>query len=164
MDDFGIILDSEELYLDESLSTPGQIAYLGIGFCFQINGSLFPCPGWVDSVYPVITMWAEHILRNADSKTAKFELYFFEGSYKINVQKNGNNVTLKAVECKHEDIVKHEQSGAYATLFNNVYDTICKLLRLIYIDSRFAGKAGSIERSLSYYKNKMGVYMRNRHD
>lgn len=158
-DDFGIILNSEELYLDESLSTPGQIAYLGLVFCFQICGSLFPCPGWVDSAYPVITIWAGNILRNTQSKNAKFALYFFEGSYRIDVQKSGNAVTLRAVAGHVDnDVIEHEQTGEFATLFNTVYDTICKLLRLIYIDPRFAGRAEVIARDLTYYKDKMDIY------
>ena len=57
-------------------------------FYIENQGECFPSIQWTDFTYSVVGMWIYTLLKNKELSNVKFDLYFMDGPFKLEVSKN----------------------------------------------------------------------------
>lgn len=90
---------------------------------------LFPAVDWTDFIESVLSMWANELLQHAGLGHTTFTLYFMDGSYQIDVTKNGAQMTCRCMDhgqakynivCVYSDFLDSLKNAL--SLFNQILD------------------------------------------
>ncbi|MDR1565541.1 MAG: hypothetical protein LBS74_11345 [Oscillospiraceae bacterium] len=67
-------------------------------FYVDIEGQCFPDEQWTDFIVPVLEMWINNLSTNYNASKAGFKLYFMDGPYYIECQKENSQLKMKFIE------------------------------------------------------------------
>jgi len=85
------IIVNDDIYLSEISSNIVSTFYV------QYQGQCFPNDKWTDFTEPILNMWLYKLLQNKDLKNVKFELFFMDGPFRLDVYKDDN--MLLTINC-----------------------------------------------------------------
>lgn len=63
-------------------------------FCIQVTEGAFPDTEWTDLTLPVLSIWAETLLRNQASENANYILHFMDGPYYLDIEQKNGRLTI----------------------------------------------------------------------
>lgn len=121
MDCFHIVLSNHDVvfYTDNGLNVFMPIHA-------EYRGQVFPYSDWTDFVVPVIYQWIEEIRKRNDH----YSLYFMDGPYRLDIQRNGNEFIIRGVNINNPNRVVFEAECFYRELLFQLLNA-CKSLKNI---------------------------------
>jgi hypothetical protein len=120
-----IIVEDDVLLFNGSVPSVDTILYI------RYEGRTFPNEQWTDYAYTVLSMWTDSLLRNLSNRKAKFELPFFDGPYRLDAEKIGEQLTLKAVNFKKHDFVVFTMNLGYNCFIKEVRNAVSVLKSIV---------------------------------
>ena len=89
------------------------------------DGKCFPDNQWTDFTYPVLSTWEQLLVKNMHSADIKFELFFMDGPYKLEIAKDKNMMlTIDCINFRHEKICEYKINCSYAEFLMALYEAI----------------------------------------
>jgi len=112
-----------------SIQTTNLATVLYLDYC----GKFFPNNQWTDLTYPVLCMWTYNLIRYKDSKDIKFELYFMDGPYRMDVHIDSNmQLTIDCINSTKDEIIELTIKCSYCELvsaLNNAFNSFNHVLQ-----------------------------------
>jgi hypothetical protein len=128
MSNFKIIISNEKFFISN------YPFYVDTMFHIEYNGQFFPDKYWTDLTSSVLSMWTFNLVENSHKRKAKFELYFMDGPYRLDIIKKQDSVQMNCVDshidddnivltinCSY-DILLKEVCNALKSLDHNVFE------------------------------------------
>lgn len=119
-----LILKDDFIYYDTSKNICST-------FYVKANDTAFPDDKWYDLPISVFTIWNENIIKYNNKKRCEFKLFFMDGPFYIECQKEGNNVLMRFINNKISPIEKYTFETTFSDLKNSVYNGATQLVNLI---------------------------------
>jgi hypothetical protein len=110
---FSLTVDTQSL----SRSSLGQIA--GVVYA-DFDGIAFPDGNWSDSIVLVLIAWIDAMRTLASKPAMPTTIHFMDGPFRIELQRQGEKVHIRALERRQRDVVKVETHAEWDTLHRTV--------------------------------------------
>jgi len=101
----------------------------------------FPDKQWTDFTHPVLNTWAGILLENKGLSNVKFELFFQDGPYKLEVVKNQfMQLTIDCINARKERTCECTIKCSYAEFLSALYEAIKSFNHILFNNGMNKGK------------------------
>ena len=123
-------VNSMEIKLKDDFLLSSTTNIISTTFYIQHEDCCFPDNQWTDLTSSILEMWGEKLIRCKSISHEIFTLYFEDGPYRLDLQKDLEYLFVKCVNFRDNDCVEFSFKCSY----NDFVDTFCKALKkFIYL-------------------------------
>ena len=151
MEHISIVLPDNDIFITDDSNLIDSPFYIQIGsFCF-------PDAQWIDFPYPVLCEWAEDLLRNRGAEQARYELYFHDGPYRLDIVQTNDAVSLRAVCFRDGEKTLCSANTTCTALLTELADAMKTLKTIIFeneVFDRWPHRAAALS-TLDHYRQRI---------
>ena len=148
MEHITIVLPDKDIFITDDSSLIDSPIYL------QIDSFCFPDAQWTDFPYPVLCEWAEDLLRNRGAKQARYELYFHDGPYRLDIVQTNDAISLRAVCFRDGEKTLCSANTTCTALLTELADAMKTIIFENEVFDRWPHRNAALS-SLDYYRQRI---------
>lgn len=150
------------LFVKDDIFVSGYEQMINTTFYLEYNGCFFPDDQWTDFAYPVIDIWTETLLSYKNSITAKFELFFMDGSYKLSIQKHLNEMlVVRCINFRSTSTCELEFECSYLEFLDMLLIATNKFNRILREKEMHMGRFQSVFKQSVLQANRLREAIRS---
>lgn len=142
-----------EIIVGDDIFAPDYSSEIVLPLFLAHDGEYFPDEQWTDFA-SVLNMWAYDLIKYERYQTSKFELYFMDGPYRLDIVKTGDQVAIHCVEA-HSNVDRMTILCTYVELLKAVCEASYKVGKLLYMKGIYQGKYAPIYKQATITGNAL---------